>query len=62
MQTNLTCVMQVEHNKKWKEYRTTQQSTEDTSNDVSISEHDFWVAQNLNNKGRVYGLGVRGLS
>jgi len=31
------------------------------TNEDPISERDLWVAQNLNNKGRVYGFGSVGL-
>ena len=31
------------------------------THDDIISEPDFWVAQNLNNKGHVYGFGSEGL-
>ena len=48
-------------NKKWEEYWTTQPFIEDTSNNVSISKRDFWVAQNLNNKGYVYEFGFEGV-
>jgi len=32
-----------------------------TANEEPLLEHDFWVAQNLNNKGCVYGFGCEGL-
>jgi len=35
----------------------TQPSTENTTNEVTILEHNFWVAQKLNNKGRLHGFG-----
>jgi len=54
--------MQVEYTNRWEEYRNTQTSTDDTSNEFSISEHDLWVQENLNNKGHVYRFGPEGLS
>jgi len=48
------------HTYKWEQIRNTQPST-DTTNEDAISERDFWVAQNLNNKGRMYGFGSEGL-
>ena len=36
------------------QFHNTQPST-DTTNEKPLLKRDFWVAQNLNNKGRVYG-------
>ena len=51
----------MEHTQKWEQFRNTQPSTEYTTTDEPVMERDFWVAQNLNNKGRVYGFGSEGL-
>jgi len=51
----------VEHTQKWEQFHNTQPSTKDTTNDEPLLERDFWVVQNLNNKGRVYGFGSEGL-
>ena len=49
-----------EHTQKCEQIRNTQPSS-NTTNEDAISEHDFWITQNLKNKGRVYGFGSEGL-
>jgi len=56
-----TCFLQVEHTQKWEQFLNSQPSTENTTNEDPISKRDFWVAQNLNSKGRVYGFRSEGL-
>ena len=52
----------VEHINRWERCRNTQTSTDDTSNEVFISEHEFWVQENFNNKVCVYGFGSEGVN
>ena len=47
--------------KKQEEYRNSQPSTADTTQDLQLSKRDIWVEANLNNKGRVYRFGAKGL-
>ena len=47
--------------KRWQEYRSTQSSTDDSSQNPPLSERDIWVQGNLNSKGRVYGFGAEGV-
>ena len=53
---------QEEHTKRWQEYRSSNTSTDDSSQSPNpLSERDVWVEANLNSKGRVYGFGAEGV-
>ena len=52
---------QEEHTKRWQEYRSSNSSTDDSSQSLPLSERDIWVQGNLNSKGRVYGFGAEGV-
>jgi len=52
--------LQAKHTQKWEQISNTQSST-DTTNEDTISESDFRVTQNLNNKSRICGFGSEGL-
>ena len=52
---------QEEHTKRWQEYRSSNPSTDDSSQSLPLSERDIWVQGNLNSKGRVYGFGAEGV-
>ena len=53
---------QEEHTKRWQEYRSSNPSTDDSSQSPNpLSERDVWVEGNLNSKGRVYGFGAEGV-
>ena len=47
--------------KRWQEYRSTQSSTDDSSQNPPLSERDIWVQGNLTSKGRVYDFGAEGV-
>ena len=55
------CILQAKHLKRWEEYRNSQYSTNETTQDLALSECDVWVEAKLNNKGRVYGFGAEGV-
>ncbi|KAJ8427259.1 hypothetical protein Cgig2_028217 [Carnegiea gigantea] len=50
-----------EHKKRWQEYRSSQSSTDDSSQSPPLYERDIWVKGNLTSKGRVYGFGAKGV-
>uniref|UniRef100_A0A7C9E657 Uncharacterized protein n=1 Tax=Opuntia streptacantha TaxID=393608 RepID=A0A7C9E657_OPUST len=54
------CILYDEHLKRWEEYKNSQHSTTETTQDLSLSECDLWVEANLN-KGHVYGLNAERL-
>ncbi|KAJ8431977.1 LOW QUALITY PROTEIN: hypothetical protein Cgig2_006474 [Carnegiea gigantea] len=53
---------QNEQTKRWQEYRSSQPSTDDSSQSPPLSERDIWVQGNLTSMGHVYGFGARELN
>lgn len=49
-----------DHRKRWKEYRSSQPSTDGGSQSPPLSERDIWVQGNLR-QGLVYGFGAEGV-
>ena len=52
---------QEEHTKRWQEYRSSNPSTDDSSQSLPLSERDIWVQGNLTSKGRVHDFGAEGV-